>query len=85
MLCHTSKWEKEDMESGKSATRRSAEVLVGMMNSVFHFLNFTIELGEDFVSGMLPSLDTEIGVQDGRIIFRFFEKLMATNLRHTLP
>ena len=47
------------------ATRSSAEVIIGMMNSVFPFLNFTIEVGEDFVNGKLPSLDIEVWVQDG--------------------
>ena len=68
VLCHSYKWVREDMESGKSATKRTAEVLVDMMNSVYHFLNFTIEVGEDFKTGTLPSLDTEIGVEAGRII-----------------
>ena len=52
-----------------------------MMNDIFPFLNFTIELGEDFVDNKLPSLDTKIWVVDGwRILFEFFEKTMATNL-----
>ena len=52
-----------------------------MMNDIFPFLNFTIVLGEDFVDGKLPSLDTKIWVQDGwKILFEFFEKTMASNL-----
>ena len=51
------------------------------MNDIFPFLNSTIELGEDFVDGKLPSLDIKIWVQDGcKILFEFFEKTMATNL-----
>ena len=51
------------------------------MNEIFPFLNFTIELGEDFSDGKLPSLDTKIWVMDGwRVLFEFFEKTMATNL-----
>ena len=80
-LCFTKAWEQEDMNSGKSAARRSAEILVGMMNDVFPFLNFTIELGEDFLDGKLPSLDTTVWVEDGwKVLFEFFEKTMATNL-----
>ena len=45
-----------------SAARRTALVLVGMMNDVFPFLNFTVELGEDFMDGKLPSLDVAIWV-----------------------
>ena len=51
------------------------------MNSVFPFMNFTVELGEDFVDGKLPSLDINIWVAEGRIImYEFFEKMMASNL-----
>ena len=51
-----------------------------MMNDVFEFMNFTTEIGEDFPDGKLPSLDINIWVEDGRILYEFFEKLMATNL-----
>ena len=80
-LCYTKSWEQEDRTSGVSSSRRTANILVGIMNDVFPFLNFTIELGEDFVDGKLPSLDIKIWVQDGcKILFEFFEKTMATNL-----
>ena len=80
-LCWTKSWEKEDEESGLSASRRTALVLVAMMNDIFPFLNFTIELGEDFVDGKLPSLDLCIWVVEGKLImYEFFEKIMASNL-----
>ena len=80
-LCYTKAWEQEDRTSGISSSRRTANILVGMMNDIFPFLNFTIELGEDFVDGKLPSLDTKIWVQDGwKILFEFFEKTMTSNL-----
>ena len=80
-LCYTKSWEEEDRASGRSAARRTALVLVGMMNDVFPFLNFTVELGEDFIDGKLPSLDVAIWVVDrNRIMYEFFEKTMATNL-----
>ena len=51
------------------------------MNDIFPFLNFTIELGEDFVDGKLPSLDLCIWVVEGKLImYEFFEKIMASNL-----
>ena len=72
-LCFTKSWEEEDRKSGLSAARRTALVLVAMMNDVFPFLNFTIELGEDFSDGKLPSLDICIWVVDGRtIMYEFF-------------
>ena len=80
-LCYKESWETEDRMSGVSAARRSANILVGMMNDIFPFLSFTIELGEDFPDGKLPSLDTKVWVMDGwRILYEFFEKTMATNL-----
>ena len=39
-----------------------------MMNDIFHFLNFTVELDKDFVDGKLPSLDICIWVVEGRLI-----------------
>jgi hypothetical protein len=80
-LCYKKTWELEDKKSGVSASRRSANILVGMMNDIFLFLSFTIELGEDFPDGKMPSLDTKVWVVDGwRILYKFFEKMMATNL-----
>ena len=80
-LCHTKEWELEDKASGKSSSRRSAEVLIAMMNDIFPFLRFTIELGEDFPDGKLPSLDTKVWVLNAwTILFEFFEKTMASNL-----
>ena len=55
-LCYKESWEMEDRMSGVSAARRSANILVGMMNDIFPFLSFTIEL---------PSLDTKVWVMDG--------------------
>jgi hypothetical protein len=52
-----------------------------MMNQVYSFLKFTVELGEDFPDGRLPSPDTSIWVKDAwTILFMFFEKTMASNL-----
>ena len=80
-LAYTKTWEREDRMSGLSASRRTANVLVGMMNSVFPFLNFTVELGDDFADGKLPSLDIAIWVVADRLImYEHFEKTMATNL-----
>ena len=80
-LCYTESWLEEDKKDGFSASRRSANILVEMMNEIFPFLSFTVELGEDFLDGKLPSLDCMIWVKDGwRILFQFFEKTMASNL-----
>ena len=41
-----------------SVERRTGNILLSSMNEVFNFLRFTLELGEDFEDGMLPTLDT---------------------------
>ena len=79
-LCFTKTWEEEDKKSGLSASRRTALVLIAMMNDVYPFMNFTVELGEDFVDGKLPSLDINIWVEGMTIWYEFFEKTMASNL-----
>ena len=79
-LCFKKTWEEEDKKSGLSASRRTTLVLVAMMNDVFPFMNFTVELGEDFVNGKLPSLDINIWVEGMTILYEFFEKTMASNL-----
>ena len=80
-LCHTKEWELEDKTSGITAAGRTARGLVAMMNTIFPFLNFTIELGEHFADGKLPSLDTNVWVKDNlTILFEFFSKTMASNL-----
>ena len=45
-LCQSETWRKEDEDSGLSAN-----CLVAMMNQVYSFLKFTVELGEDFSDG----------------------------------
>ena len=48
---------------------------------IYSFLKFTVELGEDFPDGKLPSLDTSIWVKNTwTILFMFFEKTMSANL-----
>ena len=71
-LCHTKTWEDEDKNSGDSATKRTAKISVAMMNEVFGFMNFTTEIGEDFLDGKLPSLDINIWLEGGRILYEFF-------------
>ena len=63
------------------AARRSAKVLIAMMNDFFPFIRLTIELGDESPDGKLTSLDSKILVLDAcYILFEFFEKTMASNL-----
>ena len=74
-------WLGEDQRDGKSACRRTADALLGSMNDVFNFLVFTKEIHEDFDDQKLPTLDTKIWVEDGRLIhFEFYQKPMSSNL-----
>ena len=45
---------------GKTATRRTGEVVLDVMNSVMHFLKFTLEIGEDFEENRLPTLKLKL-------------------------
>ena len=69
------------MKDGKSATRRTAEILLQIMNSIMPFLRFTLEIGEEFSDQKLPTLDVKFWVEGGKLILHdFFEKPMSTNL-----
>ena len=80
-LCYSDDWKLEDLKAGKSATRRTAEILLQIMNSILPFLKFTLEIGEPFPDQKLPTLDVKIWVEDGWLImYNVFEKPMSTNL-----
>ena len=55
-LCYCEEWRMEDLKDGKSATRRTAEILLAIMNQVMPFLKFMMEIGEDFIDLKLPTL-----------------------------
>ena len=74
-------WRNEDINSGKSNCKRTGDALLGSMNDIMNFLVFTLEIHEDFEDLKLPTLDTLLYMEDGRIIhFEFFQKPMSTNL-----
>ena len=77
-------WKLEDEKSGETSTQRTARVPRDMMNDVLKFLNLTIEIGDDFDDGKLPTLDLKIWIQlvgNCRIVvFEYYEKPMKTNL-----
>ena len=59
-------------------TRHTANVLRDIMNSVFTNLNFTMEIGEDFSDGRLPTLDTNLWISNCCVMYKYFEKPMST-------
>ena len=80
-MWYCKEWEKEDKLAGKSNCRRTADALIASMNDIMKFLIFTMEIHEDFEDNKLPTLDTTVHVEDGRIIhFEFYQKPMATNM-----
>ena len=55
--------------------RRTKELLAKSMEGVESYLQFTMESGEDFEGGWLPTLDTSLKVGgDNQIMFKFYEK-----------
>lgn len=50
------------------------------MNAINPDLQFTVETGEDYQDGWLPTLDFKIKVIDGQIVHTYFEKPMKSQL-----
>ena len=50
------------------------------MNDVYKFLNFTMEVADDFADAKLPTLDFKLWVVDKNVVvYSFFEKPMSSN------
>ena len=64
-LSYCEVWRQEDEADGTSSTNRTARILLDIMNSMMSFLNFTVEVGDDFQDGKLPTLDLKVWIQDG--------------------
>ena len=72
------RWRMEDMEI--PGERRTKEILGQSMQGVESYLKFTMESGEDFQGGWLPTLDTTLRVEeDNSIMYRYYEKETTTN------
>ena len=71
------RWEMED--KALTSTDRTARALEGSMRGIMGFLDFTIETGEQFSDGWLPSLDTNLKVDDKNVVlYKFYQKPMAS-------
>ena len=72
------RWEQEDQHL--TTTERTRKVIHGSMMDLEDFLNFTMETCEDFPSGWLPTLDTDLKVNENNIIqYNFYEKPRSRN------
>ena len=76
------KWKEEDMSDDRTATQRTSDIIKGIMNSIMSFLNLTMEIGDDFQDGKLPTLDVKVWVESKSkiLIYEYFEKEMKTNM-----
>ena len=49
------------------------------MNSMMSFLNCTVEVGDDFEDGKLPTLDLKVWIQYVVVEYELYEKPMCVN------
>ena len=70
-------WRTEEEEEGLTKTRKTARVMEAMMNSIMKGMRFTMEIGEDFKDNSLPTLDTRLWMEEGRIRYSYYEKPMC--------
>ena len=77
----TEGWRQEDMNSGVCDAARTTRELVKAMNSLVSFLQFEGEDASMFSSKKLPTLDTQLWVDqtDRQIRFEFYEKPTVPN------
>ena len=78
-LEYKEEWRAEELEQRMTATQKTAAVLIDIMNSVSTMLTFTSETAEDFDSGTLPTLDTQLWMEGRKVKYMFFEKPMANS------
>ena len=71
----------EDEKSEETDQERTVKEMVKAMSSLVSFLTFEGESSEMFQNGRLPTLDTEIWVDQstGKISYSFYEKPMCPN------
>ena len=63
-------WEKED--EGRSLLDITVEAIKGSMEGISSYLSFTLETGADYQDGWLPTLDTNLVVDDeNQILYKY--------------
>ena len=63
-LKYSTEWRTEERMAGMTGLQKTVEVIKHMMNSICDFLVLTMESGDDFPGGRLPTLDLNIWVGD---------------------
>ena len=69
---------EHEIEDIASRTSRIRTLLLKIFNNMNRDLKFTLELPEDFEGQWLPTLDTSLKLENGRMSYRFFEKSMSS-------
>ena len=72
-------WALEDQH--KTPTERTKEAIMGSMGGLVECLSFTVESGEEFEEGWLPTLDLSLKMSDkNQVMYKFFEKPTASRM-----
>ena len=80
-LKYSTEWRTEERMAGMTGLQKTVEVIKHMMNSICDFLVLTMESGDDFPGGRLPTLDLNIWVGEDNVTrYIFFEKPMASSM-----
>ena len=72
-------WETEDIESGLSDFHRTMREVTKAMSSLISFIQFEGEEQGMFPGNKLPTLDTAIWWENGKLFYEFYEKPTVPN------
>ena len=78
-LAYQEDWRVEEENREMTGEEKTAEIILPLMNKIHHNLSFTVELAKDFADGKLPTLDTKLWMENGVIMYDFYEKPMVGN------
>jgi hypothetical protein len=65
------------------ADERTLKLVQSIANSIWNNLQWTVDYPSAHPSKRMPVLDLQVGMQDRRAVFSFYEKIVAT--RYTIP
>ena len=75
----TDEWRLEDEKTGESHHKRMSRECLKAMNSINPDLKFTVEIPEDFIDGRIPTLDTDLWIDENGVIHHsYFQKSMKS-------
>ena len=75
-------WMEEDLTSNQDHGERTSNLILNIMNSLTLDIKFTLELPSEFISGRIPTLDTELWISRAgdsqRLMYSFYRKPMVS-------